>query len=100
MSKKLDSALDAIRKLTPEQIRESLREGLARHEQDEEDKRALTGKYAPPSWACRTCGDLVTAVIDFPWNGVIGGLPSNGHVTHWQCDGCGLMYGKPPKETP
>lgn len=60
--------------------------------QDEQDRRTLRGKYAPPSGACRVCGGRVTAEISFDYGDRIGGPPVPGHVSGWSCDDCKLVY--------
>lgn len=92
-----------IPKLTAEQVRnvmDDVREAHKQQEQDAEDRRHLTGKYAPPVGRCLVCGDEARALLAYPpWDGYLGGLGQNAHITHWQCEGCGLMYGKcPPAE--
>lgn len=43
------------------------------------------------------CGGCVRAVVEFPYSDVIGGPPMGGHVSHWACNDCGLMYERCPK---
>lgn len=87
-----------IPKLTAEQVRKAMQDGFDRHEQDQEARRCLTGKYAPPTGRCVGCGDEVRGIVAWPpWDGLIGGTSKpRAHISHWQCEGCGLMYGKCP----
>lgn len=63
----------------------------------EEDRRCLRGEFAPEKGVCAVCGGQVLPKIVFPWDGRMGGPPSQAHVERWHCEACGLMYAKPPK---
>lgn len=70
---------------------------MAALRQDEKDRRCLSGKYAPDTGTCVACGGRVVADIRFPHSDRIGGPPLRAYVHNWSCEGCGLMYRKPPK---
>jgi len=91
-----------IPKLTPAReaaIRRSIADlpaRMAEIEKDNEDRCCLRGKYAPETGVCVACKGKVVPHISFPWDGRLGGPPVQGHVAHWYCEGCGLMYQSPP----
>lgn len=68
--------------------------------QETEDRRTLSGKYAPEAGQCRVCKDKVVAKISYPNDGMIGGPPSQGYISGWSCVRCFIMYGAcPPRLT-
>jgi hypothetical protein len=81
-------------------IERAMKENIARHRQEDEDRRQLRGKFAPSVGVCRVCSGRVVADIEFPWDGRIGGPPSAGHVAGWHCEGCFLVYRQCPQEKP
>jgi uncharacterized protein with PIN domain len=87
-------------KFTPEDVARIAREipkHMAERRADEEDKRRRVGKYAPETAPCRVCGGRVSGVVRYRHSDRIGGPPPPSYVAHWECEGCGLMYGRCPK---
>lgn len=88
-----------VPKLTTKSIQNALDRGLERvaaSRKDEEDHRCLRGKYAPSSGTCRVCGGSVVGIVRFQRTGMIGGPPPPAYVSHWSCEGCGVMYDRVP----
>lgn len=63
-----------------------------------EDRRRLTGKFAPAPGVCRVCGGSVVADIGYPDDGRCGGPPRNCYVSGWHCSGCMIVYSQRPPE--
>ena len=87
-----DEIKEALKTVTPESVKARIEE----MEQDDEDRRCLRGKHAPPDGVCRVCGDRVIAEVRFAESAIIGGPPPNACIKNWSCYGCGIMYSKPP----
>lgn len=73
------------------------KENAKRYEQDERDRRTLTGKHTPPPGVCRVCTGRVVADIGFRDDGRCGGPPPVSFIKRWHCEGCGLVYAWAPK---
>lgn len=74
--------------LSPEEVKRQLEEIDRR----EEDRRTLSGEFAPPEYVCRVCGGCVAAVRAFSRSDLIGGQAPRAFIDHWRCEGCGLRY--------
>jgi|HubBroStandDraft_2_1064218.scaffolds.fasta_scaffold38273_4 hypothetical protein len=70
---------------------------LAARRQDEENRRLKRGPYAPPTGKCVACGGAVFGQVKTHHSDRIGGPPPGTYVSHWECDACGLMYGRCPQ---
>jgi ribosomal protein L37E len=81
-----------------EQVRRDLPAHMEAQRQDEQDRRCLRGKYAPTRGVCAACGGPVVGKVRFRDTGRIGGPPATAYVSHWECEDCGLMYGKVPPD--
>lgn len=57
-----------------------------------DDKRTLSGAFAPAVGVCRVCTGKVVAEIKFDHGGLIGGPPPQGHISRWYCADCQLVY--------
>ena len=62
-----------------------------------EDRRRLTGKYAPEPGVCRVCGGKVIAHIAFQNTGLIGGPAPQGYISSWSCEKCCISYQRRPE---
>jgi uncharacterized protein with PIN domain len=69
---------------------------LEQMRQDEEDKLSLSGKFAPVYGTCIVCKNKVIAKVSYPHTGMIGGPRLQSYVSGWECEGCGLLYGRMP----
>lgn len=89
------------RKLTPGRINKlvaDLPKRMAAMEADDEDRRCLRGKHAPPTGTCWVCGGTVVAEIRFPNSGVMGGPAPRGYIHRYYCQICSIVYRDLPKE--
>lgn len=85
--------------LTPEKIAEIVAEipkRVAAQKADEQERRTLSGKHAPPKGWCHVCGGDVVAHVAFTRSDRIGGSPPQGHIAGWHCVKCKLMYYERP----
>lgn len=86
--------------LTTEQIKEASARGNERARaarDDADDRRLHRGKYAPEKGMCSACHGVVSGKIHVHHPGMLGDPPQPSSVSHWECEGCGLMYGRCPK---
>lgn len=85
-----------VEKIDKEALNPEILQKTAAYRKEENDRRTLQGKYAPPTGVCKVCSDRVIARVAFKNDGLIGGTPRQAFISGWHCEGCGLMYHFPP----